>query len=870
DLSAAGPTSASPSALPRVDMTIEAAPRSLPRLRYGSSYQLRTRTVDLAGNSLSVEEANGILRELRFHGRPEPYIPVIKDDLPYRRYDPVPTPVLVPREEMTEGEALDILVVRSNGSGTTTASYATSLGGGRYKGVNERHIAPPKTSQSAAETHGVLDGAFGQSGDPAKFFNICQRGGGTLNDNFVTNLATGAQELLPDFVDPATGDRIPHGIRFIEIEQPEPLPGAEDAGYTVHYERRLRLPYLPDPLARGAALFCLPGSKGKSLVLTPSPTPGAPAELKPVTPQLLPQQAIDALGFVTKIDFGPSDKWPELNPFVLQLDGAPTGPVGEPKWSEQAGARTLTVRLAPGETKTVWLSSFPDAKDVPLFGLHFWWDRLGSPEGDRTFLNMAQHGALSMLTPAHKLTLVHAVQQPIIAPTRDGMPFSLEKFPGDTFVHFRGHFRIHGLSTAKLDLFASWTEPNETDSGSRTFETHVFEFPIHRDVGPPPPPGDPVPVAKYIQDTDRIELFGPSEIPADRRKRLARHEFNDTKHRVVTYRLVATTRFREFFPERITRDVTNITRETVFAGKIVDSSAIPPVPEISHIVPSFGWEVNASLTRSKRVGGGLRVYLGKTWHATGTGEKLAIIEDPQSGADPIHVSPNHGLARPIKPMVESVVVPSPSQAKIYPFPVHFDERSGLWYSDLTFDVSDSYFPFVKLVLVRYQEHSLKGMHLSQRVEAGMYQLAPDRTAELEIFDFVPEAPGKRKITITVTGSKPSAVQLAATQRSVNYGFEVKLEERPKVFDVDDRDDHLGWTLADPAEQPVAASAPPASPMLWQGQLLIPQASTKEQRIVIREYEFFARNEMPPGQGWIGQPADGPSRRLVYADVIPVI
>src|SRR5262249_34996020 len=152
----------------------------------------------------------------------------------------------------------------------------------------ERHIAPPKTSQSSAETHGALDGAFGQSGDPSKFFNICQRGGGTLNDDFVTNLATGAQEPLPDFVDPTTGNRIPHGIRFIKIEQPQPLPGAEDAGYTVHYEMRLRLPYLPDPLARGAALFCLPGSEGKSLILGPGPTPSSSAELKPVTPQLLP------------------------------------------------------------------------------------------------------------------------------------------------------------------------------------------------------------------------------------------------------------------------------------------------------------------------------------------------------------------------------------------------------------------------------------------------------------------------------------------------------------------------------------------------------------------------------------------------------
>src|SRR6185369_7148084 len=109
------------------------------------------------------------------------------------------------------------------------------------------------------------------------------------------------------------------------------------------------------------------------------------------------------------------------------------------------------------------------------------------------------------------------------------------------------------------------------------------------------------------------------------------------KHRMVTYRLVATTRFREFFPETITSDVAKITRETSFQATVLNS-AQPPIPEISHIVPSFGWDVDASLTRSKRIGGGLRVYLGTRWNASGQGEKLAIVDKAPSAADPIHLS----------------------------------------------------------------------------------------------------------------------------------------------------------------------------------------------------------------------------------------
>jgi hypothetical protein len=871
DLSPAGEAGGVASTLPRVDIVVEPVPGSLPRLRYGSKYQLRARIVDLAGNGLTLEEATGILEALRVHGRPEPFIPIIRDELPYRRYDPVPSPTLALREELTEGEALDVMVIRSNGPSTTTASYAASLGDGRYKGVNERHIAPPKTSQSAAETHGALDGAFGPGGDPIKYFNICRRDSGSLNDNFVTNLATGEREFLPDVVDPATGARIEHGIRFIKVEQPASTPGSEAAGYTVHYEARLRLPYLPDPLARGAALFGLPGADGKTLVLKESGSPDRPAELTQAPTQVLPQRAIDALGYVTKISFGPSGKWPELLPFLLRLDGAASGPQAEPKWSEENGARVLTVRLTPGETKTAWISSYPEVNDIGLFGLHYWWDRLGSPEGDRAFLNMAQHGALSMLTPARKLTLVHAVQQPIIAPTPDGVPFDVIKFPDATLVYVKGHFKIHGLSTAKLDLLAAWKEPEEMRGGVREIETHVFEFPIHRDADQPPPADDSAPIAKYIRETDRVEFLAPAdEGTAGQRKWLARHEFNDTKHRMVTYRLVATTRFREFFPERITSDVKNITRETTFPGIIVKSSAPPPVPEISHIVPSFGWEVNSSLTRSKRLGGGLRVYLGPTWYASGEGESLAIVGDPQSGADPIHVSPNTGASMVIRPAgTEAVVVPGPSRTKIYPFPVYFDEGSGLWYSDLLFDIQDAYFPFVKLTLARYQRHSLDRMHLSPPVEAGIHQLAPDRVVELEYFDFVEGHPGKRKIAIKIKGSKASADQVPPALRSVRYSIDVKLEERQRVFGVDERDEHLGWTAASPSEQPVADTSPSAPPILWQGHLLVPQIPIKEQRIVIREYELFARNEIAPGQGWIGEPADGPSRRLVYADVIPV-
>ena len=45
--------------------------------------------------------------------------------------------------------------------------------------------------------------------------------------------------------------------------------------------------------------------------------------------------------------------------------------------------------------------------------------------------------------------------------------------------------------------------------------------------------------------------------------------------------------------------------------------------------------------------------------------------------------------------------------------VHFDRDRKLWYCDIEIDPGDSYYPFVRLALARYQAHSVIGAHLSR-------------------------------------------------------------------------------------------------------------------------------------------------------------
>jgi hypothetical protein len=631
---------------------------------------------------------------------------------------------------------------------------------------------------------------------------------------------------------------------------------------------------LPDPLARGAALFGLPGLNNESLVLEEGAS-GAAGRLKSLREeeQLLPQRAIDELGLVTKIGFPSKEEWPDLHTFRLRLDGADqTSASSTPSWSEANGARILTVSLAPAETKTVWLSSYPDVEDVSLFGLHFWWLRLGAPEGKRHFLNMAQHGALGMLTPARKIELVHAVQLPLIAPTVDGVAFETRRFPATTAAYLVGRFKIHGRSTEKLDLFASWSEPLQDSESAQTFETHVLEFVIHPDLEPLGPNANPVPIGDYTKGPDFFEFRTPQR-PEDTAARswLARHEFGDTKHRRVTYRLVATTRFKEYFPERITRDKTNITRVTAIENVVVHNSVRPPALEIKSIIPAFQWSRDTELTSSIRLGGRLRVYLGSKWFATGEGETLAIVGDVEAGVDPIHATPSAAQRTsmtPVGPDAVMITIPERGLTKIYPFPAHFDAGVSQWYADLAFDVTDTYFPFIKLALARFQEHSAQGVQqLSPIVEAGFYQLLPDRAVAIARFDVVEGQPDKRKIEITVSGARAPAATLAAGG-SVSYLIEVDVEERAKSQPNDQRDKHLGWKRSTTIF-PVVSTATSSPTVLWKGHVIAPAFAEMELRIVIKEFELFPAATAPPGQAWADDPAGagGPSRRLVYADVV---
>ena len=731
---------------------------TLPRLRFGAQYQFRARAVDLAANSIPYDATLDDIYNLP----PQP--------ISYLRYEPVVAPALVLRAPLgpdtTPGESAQTIVIRSN--------YNTHIAA-----VSERHIAPPKTSQVMAETHGMLDTP---AGPPDK------------------NVYTMLTNKDGDFgVDPVHPDR--------------PVP---------HPEPQLLLPYLPDPFAPGAAFRTLPGTPDRS---------------------------------VWKAPF--AGTWPGVLPFRFVLDEGSN----PPKLADSATERVLTVYLPKAGTVTVAMSCYltDDATTNPpnmLATMKIWsWIEEANPPNLTDLRQLALDGGHWMLTPPKLLKLVHAVQQPLIEPQFQHL--TAERVLGQTSANLTDEFPISGKSTIKVGLEAVWQEPldNLADTASQqpviqSGKALPFELPLNVD--------------------DIVAAIDATDVNN-------KHEFHDTKHRNVTYTAVATTRFREYFPATITDNLDNITRKSQPVLLSIPSSARPPTPRPLYVIPTFGWEpqMEGAWNVSKRSGGGLRVYLERPWFSSGEGELLGAVL--WSCAPPLHATfqpfevPDYLKGYVTQWGLDPIWVTDPPPSQAVPLPEHFinavkigtglslDELSNqpavpfsvaghkveydlarnLWYCDIVIDPGDSYFPFVRLALARYQPESLPDAHLSRVVLADFAQLLPDRAASIT-FDGLD--PTVLQLAVTgVTYSGPGVASMTATLQMQIFGGSGDLAWVPLL------------TVS------LAGHSFGGKDTLWTTQITLPAPrGSRPFRLLIEECENFATDT-----------SGGAQKRLVYADILTI-
>lgn len=405
----------------RLRADLAARPGSLPRLRFGRTYRLRARVVDLAGNSLPFGDPAAL--DFSRASAAETYW----------RAEPVPYPVVALRAapDTTVGEALETLLLRSNFDVAADA-YAAAAGLPHHA---ERHVGPARATQVMAEQHGLFDVPAGL--DPAAYAMIVARD---------RSLADVGQAV-------AVGDKAP---------------------YVVHPEAELVIPYLPDPLARGAALRGLPGLGADEALLIPF-----------------------------------DGAWPARRAFRLRVVEEDGEVQRAPAWD--AAARVLTVFLTKATIARVRVSSFLEDADVDLMeAWHAVLERLPGGVATPAFRKAAREGRHVALTPNRTLELTHAVQQPLRAPEPVALVAARSAI-GQTPADLTGRFEVDGRSTVQLDLEAAWAEPvDDVAKAGPTVaerEAHVLDVAVGYDA------------------------TGVDLAPADHR-----HMFGDTKHRRVTYR----------------------------------------------------------------------------------------------------------------------------------------------------------------------------------------------------------------------------------------------------------------------------------------------------------------------------------------------
>lgn len=866
--------STAPPGVPQVEVSYQVPPGSLPRLRFGRKYRFRARTVDLAGNSLDLDEATTLLDKVfPAEGLGLPVLPTT-GDFTYCRFEPVAAPVLVPRARLTDGETADRLVIRSRtGVGTAqeaadlTAAVAAARPGSAvtYLPACQRHLVPPKGSQLMAETLGMLDASFGTAAGFTATYAIARKEKGRLTDTAVIDTATGQPVPLAD----------PAAVQVVATN-----PGSGD-GYVVHREDQLVLPYLPDPMARLAALCGLPG--------VPSHTPAGRVEngklvfgKSVLTDDVLAQLS----GSTVHIPFigpGGTGQWPDGLPFRLVV-AERTAATGEiPTWDPQA--RVLTVFLAQAQQCTARLSSSITLDDLNQLGQWQW--LLETSHGPNA-ADLAQQGGHWQLTPGRTLTLVHAVEQPLLAP--DITALSSTRSLGMTSAYLTGQVTVHGESTGKIDLLAAWEDAADPPGAAPVpAQAHVFDIPIPLagdsaagggsaagDGSDPAADPGVVPVAAYDAAAHKLTIQGPPPDDESGRTYLAQHEFGDTLHRTVRYSAMATSRFGDCFPPEVAGDSARISLAGTAAQVNVLSSKPPSAVDLVSVVPAFTWSrvVNPDGSRVSTRTGGVRAYLRRPWYSSGAGERLAVVlGDPSTyPPDPELASyVTHWGRDPIWPQADALTAPAPDafpggtaatkdiqQALLAPqeaqgetvravgYDVAHDPSRDLLWCDIAIEPApDAYFPLVRLALARYQPDSVQGCELSPVVLADFVQIPPQRTVKVS-----PEpAPGT--FQVSVQGFSPIKAPFIALVR-------VNVEQR--IPGVDDPD--LGWAPV-PDETPgvtIDRTTVNQSPVLWDGQVTVPAARQAGQfRIVVREVEPLQTDELQ------GAPnADG---RLVFAETV---
>lgn len=736
-----------PKANVRLNVQSKIVPGTLPVLRYGKSYNLRMRTVDIAGNSVPLES------------NPENQDEALIRNFTYKRYEPVITPVVLQGNRMKVGEDIERLVIKSNFD--VSVDDYTEPGVDKADKYAQRIFIPPQNSQLTAELHGRFDAAF-------------------RNDPAVAKLI---YELITS--------------REIPPMKDEP----QDKVYSVD---GITFKYLPDPAVSGVAFF-LDDNSDQTHTQVFSPQLIGYAKLRSGAGESERQEAwLNPKPVMLRLEEGPINaKWDDAKRTLTFY--LPKGHRAKLRYSSIWNEDDMTqfsglwdhfskenkfnaIRSHLNQGRHWMTSPSRELELVHALQQPYIAPEMTDVDADRGYddtpawlkLKLKVHG---QSTEKVELEAIWKdLEDDPLKPVPTEVP--ARKILDPVAIKYTDSLKYIGYAQPKNPEFkvinTAFLEKNTANMRVKP-QTSLSRSQVNMSRN-----------ARIVnqQPTNlrTMALLPRFSIPYILKTFGVKHPFDDTRHRFVEYTPTAVSRYAEYFRQRNTEgrlvypESLEVSRVGKPARVNILSSARPFKPEVEYIIPTFNWLKTAdkdTLTHI-REGGGLRVYLKRPWFSSGEGEMLGIVINPQAatatnpnnndpvmftqwGTDPIFplpggidLYPDASLFRWHAKVENNLVYPDSDSLKagVIGYPVHFDAERKLWYADLSVSPKNRYFPFIKLMMTRYQPDSLRisntDVCLSKVVETDFIQLVPERKVRLEVV----RRGGKAvQIKIEITGYK---------------------------------------------------------------------------------------------------------------------
>jgi hypothetical protein len=535
---------------------------------------------------------------------------------------------------------------------------------------------------------------------------------------------------------------------------------------------------IPDPDAIGLRVTLSLRGHNAAKESMECPAPGNSVDLLPDCPVVL------SVPF-----YQPGSQWPAYTPVKFVLHATKKG---ASKVKVDEGRNLFSVLLSPGTTVDCQLDTIPRTHDMPRVTQEKRAPDLQSLRQDYVLTNALRLDILdqrseSLLTAADvgaasgvSALLKHAAKKPRIIP-QFGSPVVIREL-GQRIAKIRDTPLFDEGSTGKIFVKYAWDEITCADVPGGTVRESKAG------------------TSEEVQVGEELEnIFHESVPPSQIDFNLL---FNDTKARDIRLKPVADGSLGGCFPsippsERIVEgDEARIT---------IPNSGVPPVANVRFALPltAFQRSNEHGIQRTMRTGNAIRMYLSDCWRVTGEREMLGIVCAPESqealsdvdrrnneqffsqwGAEVLfdtaaledgpfaHHFPNAAM------LFDGVNSITPEEAKKNPglkraaivaaHAVRYDDAQHCWFADVQVSrTSQSFLPWLRFGLVRFQPDSIPGCHVSPVTLSAFCQMLPDRTVTI-----VRSGTDTRRLLITVAGIGP--ITMEAAQDRLQTRLEVLL------------------------------------------------------------------------------------------------